>query len=408
MTQNIISVGIVAAESLKIRFDGSYGFFNRRYTGDCEASLTPDGLIRLGADKRPEFFLAPVRPDACFELHDVMIGVDFHWQRTETQRFAGALRLVSHSGKIHAINCIDIEEYLKSVISSEMNGDSPIELLKAHAVISRSWLLAQIAAKKAPRTHNEMVESPDRLIRWFDREDHDMFDVCADDHCQRYQGLTRATNPRVAEAVEATRGQVLTYDGRVCDTRFSKCCGGRSELFGSCWDEGDDHPYLTSVECPYCDTHDSSVLATVLNGYDCETRDFHDWTVSYTPDRLSDLVRRRSGIDFGTIKNLRPLRRGPSGRIIELEIEGTRRTMTVGKELMIRRWLSESHLYSSAFDVETSPSGTFTLRGHGWGHGVGLCQIGAAVMASQGKSYTDILSHYFPAATLSASQSAGS
>ncbi len=400
MTQNIISVGIVAAESLKIHFDGSYGFFNRRYNGPYEVTLTPAGLIHLGADECPEFFLVPVRQDARFELSDVMIGVDFHWQRTETQRFAGALRLVARYGKIHAINCIDIEEYLKSVISSEMNGDSPIELLKAHAVISRSWLLAQIEAKKSPHPRGEMTETSDRVICWFDREDHDMFDVCADDHCQRYQGLTRATNPRVAEAVEATRGMVLKYADRVCDTRFSKCCGGRSELFGSCWDDADAHPYLTSVECPYCDTHDPEVLATVLNGYDCETHDFHDWTVTYTAEQLSELVSRRSGIDFGTIRALRPLRRGPSGRIIELEIEGTQRKVTVGKELMIRRWLSESHLYSSAFDVERAADGSFTLRGHGWGHGVGLCQIGAAVMASQGSSYTDILSHYFPAATL--------
>ena len=240
--------------------------------------------------------------------------------------------------------------------------------------------------------------SEDSIIRWYDSEAHVGFDVCADDHCQRYQGITRQSNPQVVEAIEATRGLVLTYEGRICDARFSKCCGGTTEVFESCW-ENIRHPYLVAKEDPYCNTKDKRILSQVLNNYDQETVDFYRWEVTYTTDELSELVKRKSGIDFGRILDLVPMERGASGRIITLKIIGEKRTLTVGKELEIRKWLSESHLYSSAFEVEKAADG-FTLHGKGWGHGVGLCQIGAAVMGDQGIPYDEILTFYYPHAEL--------
>ncbi len=374
-----------------------------------------------------------------FSLHHVTIGKEFHWQQQETQTFQGSLILRIIDGELHAINRIAIEDYLTSVIASEMSGTSSIELLKAHAIISRSWLLAQIGASPSiakplacPKTPPEEAASSTSSIRWYDREAHAHFDVCADDHCQRYQGVSRKVTPQVLEAIRATRGIVLSYEGAVCDARFSKCCGGKSELYESCWDDT-PHPYLSVVDDPFCNTNDKKVLSEVLNHYDQST-DFYRWTVKYTQAELSELVRRRGGFDYGDIVDLIPIERGPSGRIVRLQIVGTKATRIIGKELEIRRTLSESHLYSSAFEVEKVESLTptlsqgegvaestessaamseppspwerdgerplFILHGSGWGHGVGLCQIGAAVMGAQGYSYKEILRHYYPKAEL--------
>ena len=323
-----------------------------------------------------------------------------------------------------------VEEYLRSVISSEMKATSSIELLKAHAVISRSWLLAQIEKRNAIEAANTPYcsesNSEEERTKWYDREEHDNYDVCADDHCQRYQGITRASTAAVNEAVDATHGQVLIYDNSIADARFSKCCGGATELFENCW-EPQAHPYLVA-QCDndrndmpdlrieenarewilskpdvFCNTNDKHILSQVLNGYDQETSQFFRWRIEYEQDELSALIRRRSGIDFGTIIDLQPVERGTSGRIIRLRIVGSKRTMIVGKELEIRRWLSETHLYSSAFVVEKQPyynQTRFTFHGAGWGHGVGLCQIGAAVMGANGYKYEAILAHYFKGATL--------
>lgn len=352
-------------------------------------------------------------------LHDVRIGIGFHWDRTEDQLFEGTMEIRRNpDGSETAINTLDVEDYLSSVITSEMSATSSLELLKAHAVISRSWLLRPIMEKaksQQPKANSRegYTDTPERRIVWYERDAHVGFDVCADDHCQRYEGITRRdAHPeaaeRVRQAVEATRGMVLvdpTDNDAVCDTRFYKSCGGRTELFENAW-APHHYRYLESVECPYCNTRDARVLSQVLNNYDQETQDFYRWTVRYTADELASIIRDRSGIDFGDILELKPLKRGPSGRIYELEIVGTKHRMVVGKELEIRKWLSRSHLYSSAFDVERVSAGDanqqqdFMLRGRGWGHGVGLCQIGAAVMADQGFTYTQILAHYFPGSQL--------
>lgn len=352
-------------------------------------------------------------------LRDVRIGIGFHWDRTEDQLFEGTMEIRRNpDGTETAINTLDVEDYLSSVITSEMSATSSLELLKAHAVISRSWLLRPIMEKaksQQPKANSRegYTDTPERRIVWYERDAHVGFDVCADDHCQRYEGITRRdAHPeaaeRVRQAVEATRGMVLvdpTDNDAVCDTRFYKSCGGRTELFENAW-APHHYRYLESVECPYCNTRDARVLSQVLNNYDQETQDFYRWTVRYTADELASIIRDRSGIDFGDILELKPLKRGPSGRIYELEIVGTKHRMVVGKELEIRKWLSRSHLYSSAFDVErvsagdTNPKQDFLLRGRGWGHGVGLCQIGAAVMADQGFTYTQILAHYFPGSQL--------
>ena len=362
------------------------------------------------------------RHPSTFSLHGVTIGKEFHWQQQETQTFQGSLVLRIIEGELHAINRIAIEDYLTSVIASEMSGTSSVELLKAHAVISRSWLLAQIASPshklkiensklKASQANNELDSqkgsTPEdnsqssifnsQFIKWYDREAHTHFDVCADDHCQRYQGVSRKVTSQVLEAIRATRGMVLSYEGEVCDARFSKCCGGITELYESCWDNT-PHPYLSVVHDPFCNTDDPKILSEVLNHYDQGT-DFYRWTVQYTQQELSELVRRRGGFDYGDIVDLIPIERGPSGRIIRLQIVGTKATRIIGKELEIRRTLSESHLYSSAFDVEKI-EGSFILHGSGWGHGVGLCQIGAAVMGAQGYRFEEILHHYYPKAEL--------
>ncbi len=367
-------------------------------------------------DEGAEF--RPLSSDSYFTLKDVTIGVDFHWQRKEDQSFLGNLKLKKSGDLTLALNIVPVEDYLTSVISSEMSADASLELLKAHAVISRSWVLAQIRHKASASGHVDMLDTPEERVKWYDHDDHVDFDVCADDHCQRYQGITRASRAQVRSAILSTWGEVLMHGDELCDARFSKCCGGAFEEFQYCW-EPRRHDYLVAardavdgaplpdltVEAnarewilgrpdAFCADVDDSILAQVLNNYDRETVDFYRWTVDYDVDELSAIVRERSGIDFGEIRDLVPLARGTSGRIYRLKIVGSKRTMIVGKELEIRKWLSRSHLYSSAFVVERTLHG-FRLHGAGWGHGVGLCQIGAAVMGERGFNYRQILSHYF-------------
>lgn len=373
-----------------------------------------------------------------FMLYDVTIGVGFHWERKQVQKFAGSLKFIVNEDKIIAVNIVGIEDYLLSVISSEMKASSSLELLKAHAVISRSWLLAQIEGRKAGGTACENSVKEDfteqgtrHYVRWYDHKDHELFDVCADDHCQRYQGLTVAVGDNVRKAVDETWGEVLTDNGELCDARFSKCCGGMMEKFSTCW-EDKDFPYLkalpdtpgqeqipdltveenavkwTTGEIPqaekaFCNTSDVAALSQVLNDYDMETRDFFRWKARYTRGELSALISQRSGQDIGLLESIEPLKRGPSGRIELLLIKGSKSSMVIGKELVIRKFLSTSHLKSSAFVVREEKSSdnnaendTITLLGAGWGHGVGLCQIGAAMMAVRGYSYRDILLHYYP------------
>ena len=306
-----------------------------------------------------------------------------------------------------AINILPAEQYLTSVISSEMKATCPIEFLKASAVISRSWLLAQMKKRKAGQTHAffQFTKTDTEIIRWHDQEEHTIFDVCADDHCQRYQGVTRAASAEVAEAIRQTRGQILTYEGKVCDARFSKCCGGMTNDFENCW-ENVPHPYLRSVKDTYCNTSNKAVLASVLNDYDLETHNFYQWQVEYSQQELADILRKQLDIDFGDILALEEVERGRSGHLVRLKVVGSLRELTIGKELEIRHALSEKHLYSSHFEVEALDRDArgvpqrFVLHGRGWGHGVGMCQIGAAVMGAEGHPYRDILQHYYPGADI--------
>ncbi len=376
------------------------------YTNEDRRPLGP-GRHRL-ADATT---LVPADPETCaFALDDVTIGIGFHWERKERQVFRGSLRLLRRPAGLTVVNDLSLEAYVASVISSEMSATCPLELLKAHAVISRSWLKGPAALGVAsPR------EAPGGEIRrWYGREAHPDFEVCADDHCQRYQGITKAVSSSVDEAVRATDGEMLVFGGAICDARFSKCCGGLTERYATAWDD-QEIPYLVSFPdgltepapsdleafirskpAAFCNTRDAGLLGRILPGFDQETRDFFRWKVAYGPEELGELVAARLGVDLGPVVALEPLERGPSGRIWRLRIVGERGTLVVGKELEIRRALSRSHLYSSAFVVDRDASGHFVLTGAGWGHGVGLCQIGAAVMAERGFGYRAILAHYYP------------
>ena len=391
-----VTVGIVSGEKISFSLNKPYVAKGEVITGDQVVEFSEGGILWRGTQYRNLTF-TPQAEDASFSLNDVTIGVNFHWERKETQTFEGTLRIVVEADKIVAINELPVEKYLTSVISSEMSSTSSLEFLKAHAVISRSWLLAQIEKRKQHESGGDnffsFTKSDNEFIRWYDREDHTIFDVCADDHCQRYQGITRANNTHVEEAISQTRGQVLMYGDEICDARFSKCCGGVTEEFQYCW-EDTPKPYLVSFQDPYCNTSDKHILSQVLNDFDQETPDFYRWEVKYTQAELSELVNRKLKDDFGEIIDLIPVERGKSGRIWKLKIVGTKKTFTIGKELEIRRALSESHLYSSAFDVEKDGD-KFILHGKGWGHGVGLCQIGAAVMGEQGHPYDEILLFYY-------------
>lgn len=433
MEAPIINVGIMTEKAVSFVFHEEY---IHTETGNFlkgeQRVLFVNGNIVYNGKLYKELFFEPASPSAFFELKAVTIGVNFHWERKEDQRFRGALNLIIDNEGILFINQVDAEEYLTSVISSEMSATASKELLKAHAVISRSWLLAQVEKNaylaQSKKKYQSYYRDNEQLIRWYDREDHIHFDVCADDHCQRYQGITRASLPIVEEVVCETRGEVLTDGESICDARFSKCCGGVTEQFEHCW-EPIPHSYLIAVgdnaenELPdltneeeadkwirtspnaFCNTADKNILSQILNNYDQETTDFYRWQVTYTQKELSDLLHRKTGMTFGDILDLIPLQRGTSGRIEKLKIIGSRRTFTIGKELEIRRSLSETHLYSSAFvaDKEELQHGIpqrFTFYGAGWGHGVGLCQIGAAVMSTQGYDYKQILSHYFKGAVI--------
>ena len=413
--QPTVSVGIVSAEQISFTLDKPYTAKGVDLEGPQVVAFAEGGILWNGNQYR-ELVFRPKRSDATFSIKDVTIGVGFHWERQETQRFLGTLRLVVEADKLCAINELPVEQYLESVISSEMNATSSKEFLKAHAVISRSWLLAQMhkRRKSGERRDNffSFIKKDDELIRWYDREDHTIFDVCADDHCQRYQGVTRATNPHVAEAVKATRGQVLvSLSGdadtqadswvNICDARFSKCCGGRTEEYEYCW-ENISKPYLQSVPCEWCDTHDERIIRQVLNDYDQETTDFYRWQETVTGRQVAAWLQDKLNVDLGRITDLVPLERGKSGRIWKLKVVGEKGSYTIGKELEIRRALSDSHLKSSCFEVvKTEQAGAdgnevcFVLNGRGWGHGVGLCQIGAAVMGDEGKDYEEILKYYY-------------
>jgi SpoIID/LytB domain protein len=391
-----VSVGIVTAEKISFTLNQPYMAKGEVLTGPQTVAFSEGGILWRGNQYRELAFI-PQSEEASFSLEGVTIGVNFHWERQETQVFSGTLHLVVEADKIVAINELPVERYLTSVISSEMSATASPEFLKAHAVISRSWLLAQMEKRrqlsKGGNDFFSFVKKDDEIIRWYDREDHTLFDVCADDHCQRYQGITRQSSPAVEQAISDTRGQILVYDGEICDARFSKCCGGQTEEFQYCW-EDTPKPYLVSFPDPYCNTNDRQILSQVLNDYDQETPDFYRWTVEYTQEQLSELVSRKLKDDFGQITDLIPVERGKSGRIWKLKIVGTKKTLTIGKELEIRRALSETHLLSSAFEVDKQGD-RFILHGSGWGHGVGLCQIGAAVMGTQGKSYDEILLFYY-------------
>lgn len=420
-----VTVGIVSGQKITFSLNAPYSAKGETIEGEQTVEFSEGGILWRGNQYR-ELTFTPLKSDASFSLHDVTIGLNFHWERKETQVFNGSLHLVIESDRITAINQLPVEKYLSSVISSEMRSTSSIELLKAHAVISRSWLLAQMEKRRKLKDGGNnffsFVKKDDELIRWYDREDHTIFDVCADDHCQRYHGITKANSPAVEKAVNETCGQILTYNGDICDARFSKCCGGATEEFQYCW-ENTPKPYLIAMRdnraAPpfdlsreeyadrwirtspdsFCNITDKRILSQVLNDYDQETPDFFRWRVEYTAEELSALVNENTKEDFGEIVDIIPIERGKSGRICRLKIVGTKKTMTIGKELEIRRTLSRTHLYSSAFVVDKR-GGKFVLTGAGWGHGVGLCQIGAAVMGDHGYSYDKILLHYYRGAEI--------
>lgn len=437
-----ISVGILTAKKILFELYGEYSSygFKHFFSGRFEAELVDNRIICKSVKDKieitNEIIFEPQEPDSeAFLIRDVVIGVSFHWERKEKQRFTHSLKLIKDNGNITAINIVPIEKYLMSVISSEMSAKCSMQMLKATAVVSRSWLLAQIEKSKNIKSEHKNYKSgflsEEELIKWYDREDHKLFDVCADDHCQRYQGVTKMTSSAVRKAVEDTAGIVLLEDGKILDARFSKSCGGISESFENAW-EPVKHPSLSAVydykfiaddfnddfskeanavkwitasPPAFCNTSDPRILNQILLDYDQETKDFYRWKVEYTQSQISELIKKKSGIDFGVIKDLIPIERGYSSRLIKLKIVGTKKTLTIGKELEIRRTLSETHLYSSAFfvekfgDVDGVPE-KFILHGAGWGHGVGLCQIGAAVMAEQGYQFDEIVTHYFRDAKL--------
>ena len=448
MKEPKIHVGILFEPQIEFVFPTPYLFQGKEISGKQVATYD-EGQILWNGRLYDELVFEPVNEVSdSFELLDVTIGINFHWERKEDQRFLGALRLIVEDGKLTGINIINVEDYLVSVISSEMSATASLELLKAHAVISRSWLLANMQTANSSHTEQQCTShqhtNPNpanyleqagkldnvELIKWYERDAHTHFDVCADDHFQRYQGITRASTEIVKQAIAATYGQILMYNDKICDARFSKSCGGAFEEFQYCWDDI-QYPYLskqrdskqetalpdltqeteadrwirTSPKA-FCNTTDKKVLSQVLNNYDQETTDFYRWRVTYAQEELSALILKRSGVDYGQIIDLVPIARGTSGRLWKLKIIGTKKSMIIGKELEIRRTLSTSHLYSSAFVVDRKDisvdgiPGTFVITGAGWGHGVGLCQIGAAVMGEQGYLYDAILLHYYINATL--------
>lgn len=439
MQQPTISVGILNSEQITFDLYGdfkSFGF-NQTFSGKLIATIEEDIIIIQSGESTikvsNEILFEPSDyKSESFLLRDVVIGVKFHWEQKENQRFLGSLKLIKESGKITAVNILPVEDYLTSVISSEMSANSSLNLLKAHSIISRSWLLAQIPSLNGKKEKvNSIYQTDNELIKWYDKEEHTLYDVCADDHCQRYQGITKIFTESVKQAIDETRGVVLYYNNKICDTRYSKSCGGVSESFENVW-EPVKHPYLSTIvdykfepenlntdfseeenaekwirsnPPAFCNTKNEKILGQILQDYDKKTIDFYRWKVEYTQEEISKLVKEKSGIDFGEIIDLIPVERGYSARLIKLKIVGTKKTLTLGKELEIRRTLSTSHLYSSAFivekyDIVDNVPQKFVLLGSGWGHGVGLCQIGAAVMGEMGYKFDEILLHYFRGAKI--------
>ncbi len=442
MKEPVVNVGILSGNEIKFELYGdfnSFGFdenFSGRYTAKIEDdTIVIDNGQKIYRSTNEIIFIPSDISSESFLIRDVIIGINFHWQQKENQRFVGSLKLIKDADKITVVNSIPLELYLTSVISSEMSASSSLELLKAHAVISRSWLLAQLSRTRINIEQSEdeinVFKNENEFIKWYDRGSHSNFDVCADDHCQRYQGITKVYNDAVRKAINITRGVVLLYQEKICDTRYSKSCGGISESFENVW-EAVQHPYLTSIidykyvpdnfnldfsneknadkwilsePQAFCNTKDAKILSQVLQDYDQKTKDFYRWQIEYSQKEISELINKKSGIDFGEILDLIPVERGNSSRIIKLKIIGTKKTMIVGKELEIRRILSNTHLYSSAViftkqNIENGIPQKFIIKGAGWGHGVGLCQIGAAVMAEIGYKFDEILSHYFKGAKL--------
>lgn len=438
MSEPVINVGILNRE--KIHFD-LYGDFTIRdseeiFSGRFSAFVRDNSLIVEGEGQKlkaeSEIIFQPSNfKTESFLLRDVTIGIQFHWEQKENQRFLGKLKLLKVDKNIIAINIITIESYLTSVISSEMSSRSSINLLKAQSIISRSWLLAQLEKSKTGEKYKTAFQDENELIKWYDKEEHEYFDVCADDHCQRYQGITKIHTDIVKQAIDETNGIILVHNNKICDSRYYKSCGGITEAYENVW-EPVKHPYLTSVvdykfevenynidfseevnvrrwilSSPpsFCNTKDDKILTQILPNLDQKTKDFYRWKVQYTQGELAEIIKEKSNIDFGDIRDLIPVERGNSGRLTKLKIVGSKKVYTIGKELEIRRTLSKSHLYSSAFviDKESIIEGVpqkFILHGAGWGHGVGLCQIGAAVMGEMGYQFDEILLHYFQGAAL--------
>ena len=429
----IVSVGIVSASKLLFSLNAPYTVCGSQRCGKQVVELS-EGRILWENALYDELLFEPTDAQSSFTLEDVTIGVNFHWERKEAQTFLGKLRFIVEDNNICAINELPVETYLTSVIASEMRATSSLELLKAHAVISRSWLLAQMEQRKAENNNVEkqpsFFKTNEEIVRWYDREDHKRFDVCADDHCQRYQGITKAANKHVVEAIQQTAGEILTSHGEICDARYSKCCGGAVEEFQYCWenikkpylqalpdtlpdstplpdltDEAVARQWILSSPDAFCNTTDQKVLSQVLNDFDQETTDFYRWSQTYSQAEVKQLLEEKLEVQFGDIIDLIPLERGKSGRIYRLKIVGKERTLIIGKELEIRRALSKSHLYSSAFivekaDIKDGVPQKFIIKGAGWGHGVGLCQIGAAMMGKQGYRYEEILLHYYKGAEI--------
>ncbi len=440
--QRSLCIGIAECAQIEFSLFGRFGAdggdpFAAR--GGILKAVCAPSCIEIAGVRKAEFLFEAGPQSGYFTLENVAIGKGFHWQRSQRQSFKGSLRLIERGGRLIVINIIGIEDYLQSVIASEMSPASGVEFLKAHAVISRSWLLSQLDKRSAVAGSYSAVEcdTPQCLIRWQDREDHPYYDFCADDHCQRYQGIPQADSGQQGEAmiaktravIEATWGEVLCYGGRVCDARFSKCCGGATEEFGYCWEqkqvpylkylrdysggpksdlrlESEARRWIMSHPRAFCNTRSKRLLSQVLKSYDSTTQDFYRWSVEYSQSEIAEIICSRTGVDFGPIVDLVPLERGVSGRISRLKIVGVKAQKIIGKELEIRKALSRSHLYSSAFVVERlmdageSLPRRFVLHGAGWGHGVGLCQIGAAAMGSRGYGYREILAHYYPGAEI--------
>ena len=437
-----INVGILTEEKIVFELYGDFktSGMKQAFSGRFNAEVKENRIIcRKGEEKieiSDEIIFKPMDENTdSFILKEVMIGVKFHWERREKQRFQGSLKLKKIENKILVINIIPLEKYLVSVISSEMSSKSSIQLLKSHAIVSRSWVLAQLQNQNSINKENKnsgtQLKSENEIIKWYDRQEHQLFDVCADDHCQRYHGVTKIFSNTSLNAIEETRGIVLTFDDNICDARYSKSCGGVTESFQNVW-ESRNYQYLTSVvdykyypenynlnfsdeniarkwikgnPSGYCNTSDEKILSQVLVDFDQETKDFYRWKIEYSQKELSDIIKSKSNIDFGEIVDLVPVERGDSARLVRLKIIGTKKILTIGKELEIRRILSPSHLYSSAIiidksDIQNNIPQKFIISGAGWGHGVGLCQIGAAVMASIGHQFDEILLHYFKDAKL--------